>query len=151
MARSDRDDRRVMELQGKGVVTVSYERPWELFPSSPFAHIWVCGWQWPGHVLHRRAQRQLPAGPTHAPCLEYTAIPQCQDTEVRKCPTIVTNVHVSMPRMHRSDVEVRSFEVVISTTASPTPTAIYIIYIILAVRSLAVASQPRQLVINGVE
>ena len=28
---------------------------------------------------------------------------------------------MSMPRMHRSDVEVRSLEVVISTTASPTP------------------------------
>ena len=21
------------------------------FPVSPFAHSWVCGWQWPGHVL----------------------------------------------------------------------------------------------------
>ena len=65
VARSDRDDRRVMELQGKGVVTVSYEHPWELFPSSPFAHSWVCGWQWPGHVL-------TPKGPAPAACRAHT-------------------------------------------------------------------------------
>ena len=76
VAQSNRDDRRVMELQGKAVVTVSYERPWELFPASPFAHSWVCGWQWPGHVLMPKGpERQLPAGPTHAPCPHTLPIP----------------------------------------------------------------------------
>ena len=46
------------------------------------------------------------------------AIPQCQQTVVRICPTIVTRVHVSMPRVHSSDVEVRILVVVISITAS---------------------------------
>ena len=87
----------------------------------------MCGWQWPGHVLKPKGQRQLPTGPTHAPCPGYTAqtlgpafrwpmarhaIPQCQNS-------IVTKVHVSMPRVHSSDVEVRILVAVISTTASP--------------------------------
>ena len=54
-----------MELHGKAVVIVSYERPWELFPASPFAHNWVCGWQWPGHVL-------TPKGPAPTACRAHT-------------------------------------------------------------------------------
>ena len=47
------------------------------------------------------------------------AIPQCQHPVVSMCPTIVTIMHVSMPRVHSSDVEVRILAVVISITASP--------------------------------
>ena len=132
MARSDRDDRRVKELQGKGVVTVSYERPWELFPSSQFAHSWVAGTcpyaegpsasclQGP-HMLpvwNIPPRHSVPPSVSLWPDMPFHSAKTLKSGNALR---IVTRVHVSMPRMHRSDLEVRSLEVVISTTASPTP------------------------------